>query len=381
MAAAAASRVGAGPLAIGVGATRAYIYNGNLREFPDVADLGPLSDCSVGTGHYVVVVRKEGSNVRCWCGGASGELGTGDLTGAVTVHCGPWVTMALDDCGRVATWHDSPMNMLRDRPGILHSLPPVARLVGSRFIQLALTRSDEVWQWGFWVGEEPERIAAACGYGWRSIQQQMDEGFVGETSDGRLIFFNVLFGHHEREVLQTGEMRFPLRCLAETRHAIAAVDAGGSVWLLNMTPVRGVRGVMHRADFSGRVVQIACTNPICSRNQIASRIVALTECGELWETLDDVTGRNWRSISAAHPELPRGLRPFGGTYADKVILAPDHCGGKDRFALFCRMAARIGVPRDVVCAVLLPFTVHNIYITGPPADPYGVADPHIAPRW
>eukprot|EP01062_Namystynia_karyoxenos_P013941 TRINITY_DN15003_c0_g1_i1.p1 TRINITY_DN15003_c0_g1~~TRINITY_DN15003_c0_g1_i1.p1 ORF type:complete len:381 (+),score=64.60 TRINITY_DN15003_c0_g1_i1:79-1143(+) len=352
-----------------------YIYNGDVRELPGVADLGPLADCSVGQKHYAVVVRKEGSRVRCWGCNRDGKLGTGDLserlfpeptepslTDVLTVHCGMQCTMALDGSGRVATWGGSYYNRLgrrgdQSRPGILRELPPVARLVATRFVQLALTRNDEIWAWGIFGGEEPTRIATACGYRLRSVQLIRMDGFLGETSDGRLMTWS---WHGIRDskpkVMQTGNMEFPLRCLTGNDEAVATADASGAVWLLDPGAM-----TMHHAGFSGRAVHIVCT--YARYCLVTTRVVVLTECGQLWETLDGVTGRNWRSISAAHPELPRGLIPFGGCYADKVMLAQDHCVGKHRLALFGRITARLGVPGDVVRAVLLPLTVHRVYIT------------------
>eukprot|EP01062_Namystynia_karyoxenos_P013178 TRINITY_DN14748_c0_g1_i4.p1 TRINITY_DN14748_c0_g1~~TRINITY_DN14748_c0_g1_i4.p1 ORF type:complete len:323 (+),score=55.60 TRINITY_DN14748_c0_g1_i4:71-970(+) len=96
-------------------------------------------------------------------------------------------------------------------------------------------------------------------------------------------------------------------------------------------------------------------------------IVALTEAGELWDVSDPAA---CRSISARLP--PRqGLVPCGGVVARRVVLVPDHCGGRRRLTLFARLSIRLEIPGDPVREVLAPLVVHGDYITGPSSDPFG----------
>eukprot|EP01062_Namystynia_karyoxenos_P044715 TRINITY_DN32990_c0_g1_i1.p1 TRINITY_DN32990_c0_g1~~TRINITY_DN32990_c0_g1_i1.p1 ORF type:complete len:144 (+),score=12.51 TRINITY_DN32990_c0_g1_i1:215-646(+) len=137
-------------------------------------------------------------------------------------------------------------------------------------------------------------------------------------------------------------------------------DAEGMVWLLG-------EGVAHRRPHPDgqRSVKVTATH------SYRPFVVALTECGELWEV-----GRyHWRSIHDTRADLPRGLVPYPST-DNGVLLLPDHCCGKARLCLFARIAGRLQLPSDLVCQVMVPLMIHDVYITGAANDPFGNPVPH-----
>eukprot|EP01062_Namystynia_karyoxenos_P013780 TRINITY_DN14952_c0_g1_i4.p1 TRINITY_DN14952_c0_g1~~TRINITY_DN14952_c0_g1_i4.p1 ORF type:complete len:305 (+),score=53.75 TRINITY_DN14952_c0_g1_i4:600-1514(+) len=270
---------------------------------------------------------------------------------------------------------------------------PIVLLEAGMCGVVAVTASGLALGWGwcfiggisrFEDGPGAVRIAALSGCRLRSLAC----GFaltVAETESGALLCWSWGDEDAAQPPLPAVDGNiFPLRCLVAADWHFAYADAVGRVWHQRWMPTRSL--TFHAAGGAAagsrsclrfpwlaelpeqqRAVRVATTG---QAQQVAPVVVALTECGELWECSE--LGP-CRSISAAQPELPRGLLPYGGPAARRILLVQDSSGGKARLVLFARIAMRIGVPSDPVRELLPPFVVHEAYITGPASDPFSIS--------
>eukprot|EP01062_Namystynia_karyoxenos_P080432 TRINITY_DN8663_c0_g1_i8.p1 TRINITY_DN8663_c0_g1~~TRINITY_DN8663_c0_g1_i8.p1 ORF type:complete len:338 (+),score=61.57 TRINITY_DN8663_c0_g1_i8:328-1341(+) len=272
-------------------------------------------------------------------------------------------------------------------PAAVDELPRVALLAAGLNGCIAVTTDDEVFGWASDEGPtaipqlrsgvpRPTRIDALCG---RGIRRIACGGLLAaaETSRGVLLVWHS--GVDQAAQLGAGRVCFPLRDLVATGSSrfICAADAAGAVWVATpeFAPFDAA-SIMSGREFT----LIAATLPQRQRaTRLAARldgVVVLTATGELFDTEQvDSEGVVWRSISAANPELPLGLVPYGGTGALQVVLAPAHCGGKRRLEILARIAVRLNVPTDPIREILVPFMVHEAHILGPSHDPFSWPNP------
>eukprot|EP01062_Namystynia_karyoxenos_P017286 TRINITY_DN16351_c0_g1_i1.p1 TRINITY_DN16351_c0_g1~~TRINITY_DN16351_c0_g1_i1.p1 ORF type:complete len:534 (+),score=101.47 TRINITY_DN16351_c0_g1_i1:110-1603(+) len=178
------------------------------------------------------------------------------------------------------------------------------------------------------------------------------DALLGETESG------ILTGSWPFKRLQPAPataVALPLRCLAGSRGHFTLVDALGCVW--------------HNIDFFRRTFKRAMlpAGKLAVRAAAAAVaphciiVVALTDCGELWDCSDRL---HCRSISAAQLELPRGLLPYGGSEARRIILIPDTSCGLPRCRLLLLIAGRrLLLPGGLMQrAALVPFLVDEDFI-------------------
>eukprot|EP01062_Namystynia_karyoxenos_P026771 TRINITY_DN20702_c0_g1_i3.p1 TRINITY_DN20702_c0_g1~~TRINITY_DN20702_c0_g1_i3.p1 ORF type:complete len:236 (+),score=34.81 TRINITY_DN20702_c0_g1_i3:702-1409(+) len=173
-----------------------------------------------------------------------------------------------------------------------------------------------------------------------------------------------------------GAVALPLRHFAAGWEVFILVDALGAVFTTAFITSPGQPRRVHLPE-GRRAVRVAGarTRWDTGCGPVRVLLVALTECGEL---RDCGTGtscpwnltRRITSISAAHPGLPLGLRPYGGYEAHRILLLPDRCCGKARLRLAARIAVRLVLPSDLLREVLMPFAVADCYVVGPPHEPF-----------
>eukprot|EP01062_Namystynia_karyoxenos_P013175 TRINITY_DN14748_c0_g1_i1.p1 TRINITY_DN14748_c0_g1~~TRINITY_DN14748_c0_g1_i1.p1 ORF type:complete len:438 (+),score=69.63 TRINITY_DN14748_c0_g1_i1:71-1315(+) len=407
---AAAAGEGSGAAAAGAGRPRAWSWNGaRLNALPVLTACPGVRSCSVGWDHTAVVCGRQRA-VRSHGANASGQLGAGDtkahkgfivtdppLHGAAEVHCGFEHTVALLPDGAVSSWGCSDI-LGRDGdpavPAKVLSLPPVAAVFAGFDSTIVLTRDGGAYGFGNNNGALalppdsdaeplPVRIAALSG---RRLRRVAFVLLLGVAEAGQQLLW--WGGGFQPAPLCCGDaVAFPLRSLAagiepasasapdpKLVHAVAA-DAQGALWFCTADVASRACSPPRRAALGAeRVVKVVAAGGTsffvtASRTLRIRRtcIVALTEAGELWDVSDPAA---CRSISARLP--PRqGLVPCGGVVARRVVLVPDHCGGRRRLTLFARLSIRLEIPGDPVREVLAPLVVHGDYITGPSSDPFG----------
>eukprot|EP01062_Namystynia_karyoxenos_P028718 TRINITY_DN21716_c0_g4_i1.p1 TRINITY_DN21716_c0_g4~~TRINITY_DN21716_c0_g4_i1.p1 ORF type:complete len:433 (+),score=76.60 TRINITY_DN21716_c0_g4_i1:86-1300(+) len=381
---------GAVVAAVGAVQLTAFTWDGNfIRECPELASSGPLLACSAGYDHYATVSGSRGGAVRCAGDNGVGQLGTRDMSWrrralgatdppltAISVGCGFGFTFALHGDGAVSSWgrNYTGQSLGRggdSRPAIITGIPPVALLgVGTDFA-IAVTHNDDVYGWGRCgfpatmreVVPYPERIPVLCGRGLRRLA--CASGIVVAEAAAGLFRWCGLRGELSAKLACSADMCFPLRGLAHFHYSafmdsafmVVAADGAGAVWVhaLNHTP-------LHRVLAKVRAVAAAAAERTA---------VVLSEEGQLYDVRP---GRGripdlCRAISS--PQLPLGLVPHGGAASRHVVLVPDHCGGKARLRIFARIAVRLGLPADPLCARLTLYAVNGVYVHGGPADPFG----------
>eukprot|EP01062_Namystynia_karyoxenos_P057435 TRINITY_DN4848_c0_g1_i11.p1 TRINITY_DN4848_c0_g1~~TRINITY_DN4848_c0_g1_i11.p1 ORF type:complete len:407 (+),score=80.21 TRINITY_DN4848_c0_g1_i11:94-1314(+) len=362
---------------------------------PGLAALCPLRDCSVDHHYLAVLPLRRGAGVLCAGCNDLGQLGVGDraewdgfqptatpLLSAAAVHVGCSATAALLRDGSVHTWgRDRAIG--RDgcglRPAAVGGLPPVALLAAGTLHFMCITTADEAYSWAMrnmpwpWCPPRPTRIAALSGLRVRRLACGAEMG-AAELSRGALRVW--CSAEMQPVEADAGAMHFPLRDLVCSNGPAFAADASGAVWRVKI----------------GRGGVVSCTAAPLPQRRTAARLpqrrravrlaalsnaaVALTADGEIWH----INSRRFcHSVSAAHPQLPLGLVPYGGSNTMKIVLAPDHCGGRGRLGLFARIAARKGIPCDPVREIITPYMVLGAYITGHSADPFGWPQPGGAP--
>eukprot|EP01062_Namystynia_karyoxenos_P057439 TRINITY_DN4848_c0_g1_i4.p1 TRINITY_DN4848_c0_g1~~TRINITY_DN4848_c0_g1_i4.p1 ORF type:complete len:395 (+),score=78.86 TRINITY_DN4848_c0_g1_i4:94-1278(+) len=350
---------------------------------PGLAALCPLRDCSVGHILAVLPLRR-GAGVLCAGCNDLGQLGVGDraewdgfqptatpLLSAAAVYVGCSASAALLRDGSVHTWgRDRAIG--RDgcglRPAAVGGLPPVALLAAGTLHFMCITTADEAYSWathsmpGRWCSPRPTRIAALSGLRVRRLACGAEMG-AAELSRGALRVW--CSAEMQPVEADAGAMHFPLRDLVCSNGPAFAADASGAVWCVKI----GLGGVSVKETIAQRrrAVRLAA---------LSNAAVALTADGEIWLFN---SRRFCRSVNAAHPQLPLGLVPYGGSNTMKIVLAPDHCGGRGRLGLFARIAARKGIPCDPVREIITPYMVLGAYITGHSADPFGWPQPGGAP--
>eukprot|EP01062_Namystynia_karyoxenos_P051573 TRINITY_DN4058_c1_g1_i3.p1 TRINITY_DN4058_c1_g1~~TRINITY_DN4058_c1_g1_i3.p1 ORF type:complete len:538 (+),score=103.80 TRINITY_DN4058_c1_g1_i3:81-1694(+) len=290
---------------------------------------------------------------------------------------------------------------------------PVVTLESSSLLSLAITRSGQVYGWGFAVQDgsrdvldefdavpidwltriRPRRLCVA----WHEIM--VEAAGAGEPPTGpgaeqgelRLFPFPMDFRdpHGPRSRLvppaasRQGSLRLldmqwaaavalPLRSITACDIGFALVDAVGKVWIYDeSSPPRYCMYVLPLPD-GQRAVQIA-GGADWENSSCAIAVVALTEGDELWATDQHYGNKGynrWRRISAALPGMPLGLLPYGGGGARRIIFLPNRSCGKARLRLFARTAVRLGLPSDPLRAVLLRYAVDSMYVFGPEHHPF-----------
>eukprot|EP01062_Namystynia_karyoxenos_P013779 TRINITY_DN14952_c0_g1_i3.p1 TRINITY_DN14952_c0_g1~~TRINITY_DN14952_c0_g1_i3.p1 ORF type:complete len:464 (+),score=88.37 TRINITY_DN14952_c0_g1_i3:86-1393(+) len=355
-----------------------------VRRAPEFAGAAGMRSCSVGASH-VALVDARGTVLSAGCY-VLGQLGTGygiprdRLSAALlpwpaaAVRSGREFSVAVRRGGGDVFWWgiDWTAGRCSWTPASLQGLPigdPVALLDASESGVVAVTASGVALAWGMFgdckrVAAVP--IAALTG---RHLRNLACSSFLvaAETEDGVLLMWQ--WG--DQDATQAPQPQppneapaFPLRCLVVSDLSIWYADAVGRVWQQRAGGYAEPPGRTPLPE-TQRAVRLA----IATSTNFKERVAVLTERGELW----DCTARGPRSISAARPELPRGLLPYGGPAARRILLVQDSSGGKARLVLFARIAMRIGVPSDPVRELLPPFVVHEAYITGPASDPFSIS--------
>eukprot|EP01062_Namystynia_karyoxenos_P013176 TRINITY_DN14748_c0_g1_i2.p1 TRINITY_DN14748_c0_g1~~TRINITY_DN14748_c0_g1_i2.p1 ORF type:complete len:446 (+),score=69.43 TRINITY_DN14748_c0_g1_i2:77-1339(+) len=413
---AAAAGEGRGTAAEDAARPRAWSWNGaRLYALPVLTACPGVRSCSVGWDHTAVVCGRQRA-VRSHGANASGQLGAGDtkahktyiptdppLHWAASVQCGMKHTVLLRPNGEVCSWgHSSVLGRDGDppAPAKVLGLPPVAAVFPGLGCTIVLTRDDGAYAFGDNALSLPPdtdpggpvRIAALSG---RRLRRIAFAPLLGVAEAGQQLLWWA-FGNQTARTLNVqlpaplrcgDEVAFPLRSLAagiepasasapdpKLVHAVAA-DAQGALWFCTADVASRACSPPRRAALGAeRVVKVVAAGGTsffvtASRTLRIRRtcIVALTEAGELWDVSDPAA---CRSISARLP--PRqGLVPCGGVVARRVVLVPDHCGGRRRLTLFARLSIRLEIPGDPVREVLAPLVVHGDYITGPSSDPFG----------
>eukprot|EP01062_Namystynia_karyoxenos_P071383 TRINITY_DN6684_c0_g1_i4.p1 TRINITY_DN6684_c0_g1~~TRINITY_DN6684_c0_g1_i4.p1 ORF type:complete len:379 (+),score=76.94 TRINITY_DN6684_c0_g1_i4:92-1138(+) len=336
MAAAAAARPGAHDLDVFVQLHDTWSPS-EVRADPDFRVAGPFSHCCVAYFHFVVLPSRRGAAVLCKVAADrriashGGEFQPTDppLTAASAVCASTQLGVALLGDGSVHTWRH------RGAPAAVDGLPPVALLAVGGGACIAVTTNDEVYGWAA-AGDlslpqlllrlpgplsHPQRIAALCNRRIRRLACSYTLA-AAETVRQELLVWHCFVDQPTQ--LGVGRVRFPLRDLVCSMSSMFAADAVGAVWAA--TRASGVE-----SGFSGLIAAALPQRQRAAR--LAARfsgVVALTAKGELWDTNDEVSSEGvvWRSVSAAHPELPLGLVPYGGPEAMMVVLAPIPCGGR-----------------------------------------------------
>eukprot|EP01062_Namystynia_karyoxenos_P004933 TRINITY_DN11740_c0_g2_i1.p1 TRINITY_DN11740_c0_g2~~TRINITY_DN11740_c0_g2_i1.p1 ORF type:complete len:429 (+),score=63.53 TRINITY_DN11740_c0_g2_i1:90-1289(+) len=329
------------------------------RGSPELDAEGPLRDCSVAAYHSVLLPARRGAEVLSM----DQELGHIDTLGyplpplvdAATVCAGDSFTTVLRTDGTVVARDTGDICFTTQE--LSAGLPPVALLAVGRERVVAVTTTDEafVWTCSYRPHLPARRIAALCGRGIRHIT--CGEIAVAETRRGELLVLRDEDSVEEQE--QLNALQFPLRSLVSVHDEAWMADATGTVWRVGLTdshPLEVVCGV----GYGLQAVRLAASQ---------SAVVVLTEGGELWALV--FKGRYRIRMWAARCARPLRVVPYGGCCATHVVLAADYSGGKGRLRLFARISMRVGVPGDLVCAVLAPLMVHGAYITGPAEDPFG----------
>eukprot|EP01062_Namystynia_karyoxenos_P013778 TRINITY_DN14952_c0_g1_i2.p1 TRINITY_DN14952_c0_g1~~TRINITY_DN14952_c0_g1_i2.p1 ORF type:complete len:447 (+),score=59.62 TRINITY_DN14952_c0_g1_i2:91-1431(+) len=385
--AAAALPAAAAPAAAGAAVYEYCLATRRVRRAPEFAGAAGVRSCSVGKSHVALVdargtVLSAGSSLL-------GELGTEDrfprdgLSAArlpwpaAAVRSGNGFSVAVRRGGGDVSWWglDRMIGGGPKLPAGLQGLPigdPVALLDASESGVVAVTASGVALAWGaFGNGMRIEHVTAApiAALTGRHLRH-LAYGFgvvAAETEDGVLLMWQ--WG--DQDATQAPQPQppneapaFPLRCLVVSDLSIWYADAVGRVWQQRAGGYAEPPGRTPLPE-TQRAVRLA----IATSTNFKERVAVLTERGELW----DCTARGPRSISAARPELPRGLLPYGGPAARRILLVQDSSGGKARLVLFARIAMRIGVPSDPVRELLPPFVVHEAYITGPASDPFSIS--------
>eukprot|EP01062_Namystynia_karyoxenos_P050531 TRINITY_DN39342_c0_g1_i1.p1 TRINITY_DN39342_c0_g1~~TRINITY_DN39342_c0_g1_i1.p1 ORF type:complete len:469 (+),score=89.29 TRINITY_DN39342_c0_g1_i1:82-1407(+) len=365
-----------------------------VRRASELDAAGPIKSCSVG-GDHVALVAVRGGGLLCRGGNSDGQLGVGDeapreglcVTApprrASAVGAAQGVTVALRDDGRVFSCGDEGLIGRGGDctvPAEVGGLPPVALLATAADCAVVISTGDDAFVWGtrqslysWWPGDpeqpRPMRLAAFSGLGIRRLA--LGPETVAETKQGELLlweggvrclireFAHPSTGGAEQQParLKPPHMRFPLRSLViDGWGQVYAADGAGTVWSF---PCASDNSAVNRR-LPRRAVQLA---------GMRNDLVALTEEGGLWTGTDHYN--SWRPIRVARSDRPLGLLPYGGPQATQVVLAPDYSGGLERLRVFARIAVRVGVPCDPLREVLVPFVVHEVYLTGPSTDPFG----------
>eukprot|EP01062_Namystynia_karyoxenos_P020985 TRINITY_DN1795_c0_g3_i1.p1 TRINITY_DN1795_c0_g3~~TRINITY_DN1795_c0_g3_i1.p1 ORF type:complete len:448 (+),score=83.20 TRINITY_DN1795_c0_g3_i1:165-1508(+) len=248
----------------------------------------------------------------------------------------------------------------------------VADLEASSHASLARTAAGALY-WFAERGLAPTSVSAAriaTPRRLRRIACSMHEA-LAETEDDQLIRFSLSPPARRsvpefRDYPLPAAVTFPLRHMAVAGCILILADALGAVFKLgSMLPA--VRATL---PAGGHAVRVAAAGFW----EHCPTFVALTECGELWDVSE---AGPCRSISA-HGRLPRGLLPFGGPSANRVLLFPDPSCGKPRLTLVCRIAVRLRLPSDVLRVELLRYAVQSFYIVGPLDDPFCPPSPKVA---
>eukprot|EP01062_Namystynia_karyoxenos_P020097 TRINITY_DN17602_c0_g1_i1.p1 TRINITY_DN17602_c0_g1~~TRINITY_DN17602_c0_g1_i1.p1 ORF type:complete len:485 (+),score=92.18 TRINITY_DN17602_c0_g1_i1:101-1456(+) len=206
---------------------------------------------------------------------------------------------------------------------------------------------------------------------WRRVRRWAcsQKAVAIETEEGELLCLGLHANMSSPAAMRLPDaaaVTFPLRDMVTVQLGwLYFVDATGAVWWTQMDsrlcePLRFPLQVQQQ-----RVVRVAFAAQWDPHPDV-SRLVALTDRGELWcyyhaESAQAVTS-GWTSISAAHPA--------GGAVASRVVLLHDLSCGRTRLQLFARIAARLGLPADVVRTALLRTTVQSCYIVGDDDEPF-----------
>eukprot|EP01062_Namystynia_karyoxenos_P028717 TRINITY_DN21716_c0_g2_i1.p2 TRINITY_DN21716_c0_g2~~TRINITY_DN21716_c0_g2_i1.p2 ORF type:complete len:425 (+),score=83.48 TRINITY_DN21716_c0_g2_i1:86-1276(+) len=360
----------------------AFTWSGKrIRKCPELASSGPLLRASsAGTYYYATVSGCRGGEVRCAGDDIFGQcaLGAADppLTAAVSVGCGAEHTVALHGDGAVSSWGDGELGRDGDsRPAVITGIPPVAFLGVGKEFTIVVTHSGDVYGWGWAICGQlaldptpahvkyPERIPELCGRGLRRLACASN-AVVAEAAAGLLRWGGAGGWRLELPTALTcsADMRFPLRGLAHSLSGlfvVVAADRAGAVWF-----TEDKRGPLYRILAKTRAVAAAAARDIA---------VVLSEEGRLYDVRPHpyANGATCREISSVHPQLPLGLLPHGGADSSRVVLLPDHCSGKARLRLFARIAVRLRLPADPLCARLTLYAVNGVYVHGGPEDPFG----------
>eukprot|EP01062_Namystynia_karyoxenos_P051280 TRINITY_DN4020_c0_g1_i2.p1 TRINITY_DN4020_c0_g1~~TRINITY_DN4020_c0_g1_i2.p1 ORF type:complete len:480 (+),score=104.43 TRINITY_DN4020_c0_g1_i2:83-1441(+) len=361
-----------------------------VRLAPDLAGIPPLQSASVARGYAAALtVRGE---VLCHQGSWKGLAPVILPWPATSVSCG-WggIHQEYDGYhavalrrggGAVCEWWVSPSGDCSAREEV-RGLPPgdaVIALDDGNGASLALSASGAVYGWG------PEL--------WASFSVSAGEGGAAARIEdlSTLRARRVACGPH-CAAIETGhgELRcvgvqgscmqlpaespvsFPLRDMVTWRlGGVYLVDAAGIVWWIDLMWSKQWAPLRFPPQARGqRVVRMG---HVIDPHGPVIRLVTLTDCGELWSgsftASAGAVSCDWTSLSAARPDLPRGLLPFGGAMAHRVLLLPDLSCGRARLQLFARIAARLGLPSDVVRTALLRAAVQSCYIVGDEDDPF-----------
>eukprot|EP01062_Namystynia_karyoxenos_P004967 TRINITY_DN11753_c1_g1_i1.p1 TRINITY_DN11753_c1_g1~~TRINITY_DN11753_c1_g1_i1.p1 ORF type:complete len:384 (+),score=78.43 TRINITY_DN11753_c1_g1_i1:76-1227(+) len=261
---------------------------------------------------------------------------------------------------------------------------PCVSLAAGPEYAFAITASGEVFGWGtVRFGElltdaaqlgvvPPTRIRALCARGVRRIACG-DSFSVAETAAGELLAWGRLgtVSAPRNETLPvalpTAAVAFPLRSLAAGGGHAALADAAGALWELRPPREAPARAALPVGE---RVVRVAAAGQF--RGQLT---VALTAGGRLWDCSSPVV---CRSIDTACPDLPRGLVPYGGVAADRVVFVPDSSCGSWRLRLLLLAADRLRLlpgDRFMRRSALCPLLVAEEYLIDYPEGTAGMGAP------
>eukprot|EP01062_Namystynia_karyoxenos_P054235 TRINITY_DN44505_c0_g1_i1.p1 TRINITY_DN44505_c0_g1~~TRINITY_DN44505_c0_g1_i1.p1 ORF type:complete len:396 (+),score=89.83 TRINITY_DN44505_c0_g1_i1:77-1189(+) len=366
-----------------------HVYDFRTQAVTIAAGLpaeGGLQSCSEGWDHTAAV---SGGVVRCAGSSSGGRLGVSsggapELRSAAP--CLPWAASAVSagfgftvalrrGGGGVCSWGCADNGRLGRggdgaEPVEVCGLPrrdSVTLLSAGDAFVIAVTAAGEAYGWGAddcgqlgrgscggWQAE-PVRLAPLCARGIRRLA--CGAAFAVAETHEELLWWGSRGeeGQAEPAQLSVGAVVFPLRCMAAGVAHAAAVDACGAVWLLPRGELAGpVRVALPGEE---RAVRVAAA---CSRFGQSATVI-LTERGTLFACAKPASCRN---ISAAHPELPLGLLPHGGSSARRVLLVPDPSCGKERLRMLLLAAERRPLlPRGEMRRIaLVPFLVDEDYI-------------------
>eukprot|EP01062_Namystynia_karyoxenos_P004968 TRINITY_DN11753_c1_g1_i2.p1 TRINITY_DN11753_c1_g1~~TRINITY_DN11753_c1_g1_i2.p1 ORF type:complete len:393 (+),score=49.38 TRINITY_DN11753_c1_g1_i2:100-1278(+) len=359
-----------------------------------------------GLGHDHAAVLSRSGEVLCVGDNSQGQLGDGTQEpryglvpaalpwAAGGVSCGwRFVAALAKGGGAVCSWGWAEGGRLGRggagcRPRVLDGLPskdPVVTLETGYAHVFVVTASGEAFGWGCnSCGElalgpgaggghaAPVRVAALCGRGVRRIACG-DSFSVAETAAGELLAWGRLgtVSAPRNETLPvalpTAAVAFPLRSLAAGGGHAALADAAGALWELRPPREAPARAALPVGE---RVVRVAAAGQF--RGQLT---VALTAGGRLWDCSSPVV---CRSIDTACPDLPRGLVPYGGVAADRVVFVPDSSCGSWRLRLLLLAADRLRLlpgDRFMRRSALCPLLVAEEYLIDYPEGTAGMGAP------
>eukprot|EP01062_Namystynia_karyoxenos_P030525 TRINITY_DN2279_c0_g1_i1.p1 TRINITY_DN2279_c0_g1~~TRINITY_DN2279_c0_g1_i1.p1 ORF type:complete len:456 (+),score=112.97 TRINITY_DN2279_c0_g1_i1:68-1369(+) len=244
----------------------------------------------------------------------------------------------------------------------------------------ALTASGQVYETGPQPGPA-ELVQNFCGLGVRRLASSRRAAAVNfwgvaETSVP-VPELHMWVGHDSDSVIQMKRMhfdfvKFPLRSLAVGGDEVAIADARGHVWRAtgDWFKPNFYRARLPNDERAMKVSVMDEHQTVADVWRVA--VVVLTEKEQLLvvsgEPIAPVPVHN---ITYHKPEL-QGLVPFVGSGIGVALRDPS--AGKGRLRLLARIAVHIGIPGDVVRAVISRLMVSERFFTGPENDPFCLPD-------